>query len=128
MLTKTIRFLIIFLLLTGVTVLIFAAFKPFKQDALIEDTIRQIEVYAPEATKSSVTVTDKERIDSILKCINTCKREEMSPEASYQALDATLILYGAEDNYEVGVWQEGSTVSFVYDGTIIGSEFEPFPL
>ncbi|MFB1100137.1 hypothetical protein [Terribacillus sp. JSM ZJ617] len=63
MLTKTIRFLIIFLLLTGVTVWIFAAFKPFKQDALIEDTIGQIEVYAPEAIKSSVTVTDKERID-----------------------------------------------------------------
>lgn len=126
MLTKTILLLIIFL--TGVTVWIFAAFKPFKQDALIEDTIRQIEVYAPEATKSSVTVTDKERIDYIPICINTCKREEMSPEASYQALDATLILYGAEENYEVGVWQDGSTVSFVYDGTIIGSEFEPFPL
>lgn len=128
MLAKTIRFLIIFLLLTGVTVWIFAAFKLFKQDALIEDNIGQIEVYAPEATKSSVTVTDKERIDYILKCINTCKRDEMNPEASYSALDGTLILYGEEDDYEIGIWQGGSTVSFVYDGAIIGSEFEPFPL
>ncbi|WP_366248777.1 hypothetical protein [Terribacillus aidingensis] len=128
MLANTIRFLIIFLLLTGVTVWIFAAFKPFKQDALIEDTIRQIEVYVPEATNSSVTVTDKERVDYILKCINTCKRDEMRPEASYSAFDATVILYGEEDDYEIGIWQGGSTVSFVYDGTIIDSVFEPFPL
>ncbi|MGG1593899.1 hypothetical protein [Terribacillus saccharophilus] len=128
MLAKTISFIVIFLLVIGVAVWIFAAFEPFKQEAFIEDTIEKIEVYDAEATEPSETITEKGQVESIVTCINTCKREEMSPEASYQAIDATLILYGEEENYEVGVWQGGSTVSFVYDATIIESEFEPFSL
>ena len=128
MLAKTISFVVIFLLITGIVVWILAAFEPFKQEAFIEDTIKKIEVYDAEATEVSETITDSDRVENILECINTCKREEMSPEASYSALDVTLILYGEEDNYEVGVWQGGSTVSFVYDATIIDSELEPFPL
>lgn len=128
MLARTISLLVSFLLLTGVTVWIFAAFEPFKQETFIEDTIEKIEVYEAEAAEPSETITDKKQIENILECINTCKREEMSPEASYSALDATLTLYGEEDDYEVGIWQGGSMVSFVYDGTIIGSEFEPFSL
>lgn len=94
----------------------------------MEDTIEKIEVYDTEATVPSETITDTEQVEYILECINTCKREEMSPEATYQALDASLILYGEEDNYEVGIWQGDSTVKFVYDATIIESELEPFPL
>lgn len=94
----------------------------------MEDTIEKIEVHNAEATEPSETITEKEQIENIVTCINTCKREKMSPEASYQALDATLILYGEEDNYEVGVWQDGSTISFVYDATIIESAFDPFSL
>lgn len=127
LLTKTISFAVIFLLITGVAVWIFTAFEPFKQEAFIGDTIEKIAVYNAEAAEPSETMTDKGQIENIVKCMNTCKREEMSPEASYQALDATLILYGEEENYEVGVWQDGSTVSFVYDATIIESELEPFP-
>ncbi|MEC0304046.1 hypothetical protein [Terribacillus saccharophilus] len=128
MFAKTINFIVIFLLITGIVVWILAAFEPFKQEAFIEDTIKKIEVYDAQATEVSETITDIDRVKNILECINTCKREEMSPEASYSALDVTLILYGEEDNYEVGVWQGGSTVSFVYDATIIDSELEPFPL
>lgn len=128
MFAKTINFIVIFLLITGIVVWILAAFEPFKQEAFIEDTIKKIEVYDAQATEVSETITDIDRIENILECINTCKREEMSPEASYSALDVTLILYGEEDNYEVGVWQGGSTVSFMYDATIIDSELEPFSL
>lgn len=128
LLSKTVSFVVFFLLVIGIAVWIFTVFEPFKQEAFIDDTIEKIEVYDAEATEPSETITDKGQVENIMKCMNTCKREEMSPEASYSAFNATLILYGEKDDYEVGVWQNGSTVSFVYNTTIIDSEFEPFPL
>lgn len=129
MLAKAINFVIILLLIVGVSIWILGAFKPFQQEAIIEDEIERIEVYEAGASAASQTITDKEMVENILECMNnTCDREEMSPVASYSAVDGNLILFGANDNYEVGIYQGSGTVGFVYDGTIIDSELDPFPL
>ncbi|PAD37764.1 hypothetical protein [Terribacillus sp. 7520-G] len=125
MIAKTISFIVICLLITGVVVWTFAAFD---EKTVIKDKIERIEVYKAEAAEPSETITDKGYIEGLLKCINECEREEMSQEASYAAADVNLILYGEKADYEVGVWQQAGTVSFVYDAAIIDSDLEPFPV
>ncbi|PAD21471.1 hypothetical protein [Terribacillus saccharophilus] len=128
MLSKTISFLIVFLLIIGVIVWILAAFEPFQKEAFIEEKIERIEVYDAKSTDPSTTITDQVQIKEIVECINECEREEMHETASYAAVDVTLIMYSNNDDYEVGVYQGDGNVSFVYDATIIDSELEPFPM
>ncbi|SDC89782.1 hypothetical protein SAMN05421663_10517 [Terribacillus halophilus] len=125
MLAKTICFIIIFLLITGVVVWILASFN---QEAIIEDKINRIEVYDADAAEPSATITDKNQVEDILECINECERKEMHETASYASFDETLILYGNENEYEVGIWQGGGAVSFVYGGMIITGNLESFLL
>ncbi|WP_077305172.1 hypothetical protein [Terribacillus halophilus] len=128
MLAKVINVVIVLLVLVGIGVWILSALKPFQNEALIEDKIDRIEVYQAGASAASQTITDKDMIEDILECMNTtCDREEMSEVASYAAVDGSLLFFGTNDKYEVGIYQDRGTVSFVYDGTIIDSEFEPFP-
>jgi hypothetical protein len=126
LLAKIINVVIILLLIVGVGVWIFDAFK---KEALIEDKVERIEVYQAGASAASQTITDKDKVETILECMNTtCDREEMSEVASYAAVDGKLILFGASDTYEVGIYQGSGTLDFVYDGTIIHSKFEPFTI
>ncbi|SNZ15326.1 hypothetical protein SAMN05421503_2605 [Terribacillus aidingensis] len=122
--TQIINVVIVLLLIVGVGVWMF---NTFQQEALIEDKIERIEVYRTGASAAFQTITDKDKVENILECMNkTCAREEMSEEASYAAVDGNLILFGATDKYEVGIYQGSGTVGFVYNNTIIDSEFEPF--
>lgn len=94
----------------------------------MDDKIGRIEVYDANAAEPSVTITDKNQVKDILECINECERKKMHETASYAGFDATLILYGNENEYEVGIWQGGRAVSFVYGEMIIISNLESFPL
>jgi hypothetical protein len=111
LLTKIINVVIVLLLIVGVGVWMYDAFK---KEALIKDKIERIEVHQAEASAASQTITDKDTVETILECMNkTCAREEMSPQASYAAVDGKLILFGASDTYEVGIYQGSGTVGFV---------------
>ncbi|QXE02250.1 hypothetical protein [Terribacillus sp. DMT04] len=124
MLAKLIKIVIVLLLIVGVGIWIFDAFK---YEALIEDKIKRIEVYPAGASSASQTITNKDTVENILECMNkTCGREEMSEVASYADVDGRLILSGASNTYEVGIYQGSGTVDFVYDGTIMDSEMKPF--
>ncbi|MFP7494634.1 hypothetical protein SFC66_12665 [Terribacillus saccharophilus] len=125
MIARIITFLIVFLLLVGVVAWIVDAFK---QEAFIEDSIERIEVYDAESTTPANTISDADQIDDILDCINACEREELVETALFTSIDVTLILYGKEEDYNVGVMQSDGAVRFTYDNNIISSAFEPFAL